>query len=43
MLFSQTEREWLLGNNKVSKGYERKIKSGKRKKLIILKSLNYHY
>lgn len=33
MLLSQTEREWLLGNNKVSKGYERKIKSGIRKKI----------
>ena len=33
MLLSQTEREWLLGNNKVSKGYERKIKSAIRKKI----------
>ncbi|MGB9167408.1 MAG: hypothetical protein WCB31_00605 [Nitrososphaeraceae archaeon] len=33
MLLSQTEREWLIGNTKISKGYERKIKSAIRKKV----------
>ena len=33
MLLSQTEREWLLGNTKVSEGHERKIKSAIRKKV----------
>ena len=33
MLLSQTEKEWLLGNVKLSEGYERKIKSAIKKKI----------
>ena len=33
MLLSQTEKEWLLGNAKLSKGYERKIKADLKKKI----------
>ena len=33
MLLSQTEKEWLLGNEKLSEGYERKIKSAIKKKI----------
>lgn len=33
ILISQTEREWLIGNAKLSKGYERKVKSYIKKKL----------
>jgi hypothetical protein len=33
MLLSQTEKEWLLGNAKLSKGYERKVKSDIKKKI----------
>ena len=33
MLLSQTEKEWLLGNLKLYKGYERKIKSIVMKKI----------
>ena len=33
MLLSQTEKEWLLGKEKLSEGYERKIKSAIKKKI----------
>jgi hypothetical protein len=33
MLLSQTEREWILGSLKLSKGHERKIKSAIKKKI----------
>ena len=33
MLLSQNERDWLLGNAKLSKGYKRKVKSDIKKKI----------
>lgn len=32
ILLSQNERDWLLGNAKLSKGYQRKVKSDIKKK-----------
>jgi hypothetical protein len=32
-MLSQTEKEWLLGNKKLSKGHEQKIKSNITKKI----------
>jgi len=40
MLFSHTEKKWLLGNAKLSEWYERKIKSDIRRKLKIFKNMN---
>ena len=43
MLISQTEKEWLLGNLKLSKGYERKIKSIVMKKIENFQKYDYPY
>jgi hypothetical protein len=43
MLFSQTEKEWLLGNAKISKGYERKVKSDIKKKIQTFQTIELPY
>jgi hypothetical protein len=40
---TKTELHWLLGNIQIYGNYKRKIKSQKRKRLTIFRTLNYHY